>query len=137
MQSYLICKIENFKLSNILYGIFFSFSIPLWLLFLDFINFKCPIHEYLHLWCSGCGGTRMFFSILDFNFYQAFRYNPLVFILLVIFCIYFIISVIIYIKKKAIYLPSSKLLLILLFILISYMILRNISYFSYLIPTEV
>lgn len=79
----------------------------------------------------------MFISIIDFNFYQAFRYNPLLFILLIICFIYIIISIFIYIKKKVIYIPSNKLLISILIVLIGYMILRNISYFSYLIPTEV
>lgn len=79
----------------------------------------------------------MLLSILNFDFYQAFRYNPLLFIFIIILSIYIIISIFIYIKKKVIYIPSTKLLIFILIILIGYMILRNISYFSYLIPTEV
>lgn len=117
----------------------FSFTILLLINFLvvDNIKYECPIHKYLHLWCSGCGGTRMIKAIINLDFYQAFRYNPLLFILLIIFIIYLGISIFTYIKKKVIYLPSYKTLIILTFILVGYMVLRNINYFSYLIPTEV
>ena len=40
----------------------------------------CPIKKFLGLYCPGCGVTRMLYSILKGQFYQAFRYNPLIFI---------------------------------------------------------
>lgn len=79
----------------------------------------------------------MIISLSKLDFYQAFRYNSLLFILLFVGIIYLIIMVIIFIKKKVIIIPSTKSLIILLIILIGYMILRNISYFPYLIPTKI
>lgn len=46
------------------------------------IYLRCPIHEIFHVYCPGCGLTRMLLSILKLDFYQAFRYNPLLFIML-------------------------------------------------------
>lgn len=79
----------------------------------------------------------MIHSILNFDFYQAFRYNPLLFIFLIIGIIYTLIAIIIYIKKKELILPSKYSLIIILIIFLLYMILRNIGIFSFLIPTEV
>ena len=46
----------------------------------------CVFKNLFDIECAGCGGTRMFLSILKLDFYQAFRYNPYVFSLLVIWC---------------------------------------------------
>ncbi len=90
-------------------------------------NIPCIFHALTGLYCPGCGITRMFFSILEFDFYQAFRYNPLVFILLIgfIICKLFKIKL----SKNALY--------ILLFIVILYAVLRNIDIFEYLKPTDI
>ena len=45
------------------------------------IYVPCPINYVTGLYCPGCGITRMLFSIIKLDFYQAFRYNPLIFIL--------------------------------------------------------
>ena len=67
-------------------------GIMLFLLFLFYyflnqklnIGIPCIFHELTGLYCPGCGITRMFFAIIELKFYDAFRYNPLVFILLII-----------------------------------------------------
>lgn len=116
--------------------ILFLFSL-FWFCILNLINYECPIHTLFHLYCPGCGGTRMILSLLHFDFYQAFRWNPLLFILLFIGLIYLIFMGIVYKKKKVFVLPSMKVWIILIIILILYMILRNLDTFIYLIPTEV
>lgn len=105
--------------------------------FLELINFKCIYKELFNIYCPGCGFTRMLKSIFELNFYQAFRYNPLFFILIILFIPYFIYKLYVYIKKGIIELPNYKILILLASILIIYMILRNISIFNYLIPTKV
>lgn len=109
----------------------------LWIKIINFINYRCPIHELFGLYCPGCGGTRMFLSFIHLDFYQSFRWNPLLFILLILFIIYIIAGIIIYIKKKVIIVPSIKTCLFLVTILFLFMILRNIDMFSYLAPTRV
>lgn len=76
-------------------------------------------------------------SIINLDFYQAFRYNPLLFILSILFIPYFIYQLSMYIKYGNIKKPSLKLLIILVIILVIYMLLRNIPKFDYLIPTKI
>jgi len=54
------------------------------------IYIPCPIHFITGLYCPGCGITRMLFSMIKLDFYQAFRYNPLLFILFFPAFVYFI-----------------------------------------------
>ena len=99
------------------------------------LNLGCPIHHIFGVYCPGCGITRMFISIFQLQFYQAFRYNPLVFIYLIGYLIYFIIKVIL--KKvfnKDVKIPNT-ILYILIIIAILFGILRNIDSFNWLAPT--
>ena len=102
----------------------FSFYVP------------CIFHKITHLYCPGCGITRMIISILKLNFYQAFRYNPLMFILTPFLIIYEIIYYINWLQDKY-FKISKKIWYILLIITIIYTILRNINSFNYLIPTKI
>lgn len=96
----------------------------------------CPFHKFTGLYCPGCGVTRLLFSLIKLDFYQAFRYNPLVFILLILGLIYLIIKTIL--KKLNIYITIPNYIwCILIMIVIIYGILRNIPEFSWLAPTNV
>lgn len=116
---------------------FFIIGIILLIKLLEFIKFDCIYRKLFNIYCPGCGVTRMIKSILKFDLYQAFRYNPLCFILFIISIPYFIYKTIIYIKTGNIKLPSLKLLIIIIVILFIYMFLRNIPKFDYLIPTKI
>mgnify|MGYP005959288881 CR=1 FL=1 len=100
-------------------NLFYNFSIP------------CIFNKITGFYCPGCGITRMLFSIMQLRFYQAFRFNPLVFILLILSIIYCFFKLIL---KKDIYI-SNKTYIILLIITILFGILRNISFFKFLQPT--
>ena len=76
-------------------------------------------------------------SLLAFQFYKAFRYNPLIFILSIISVPIIIYKIIIYIKKGTIKAPSLKFYLIVVAILVLFMILRNIPWFDYLKPASI
>lgn len=91
----------------------------------------CPILKITGFYCPGCGITRMFISLLSGNIYQAFRYNPLVFILFIFIPIYFIVEK--YINKNT----KKKILYGLLVIVLVYTIARNIPIFSFLEPTQI
>jgi Protein of unknown function (DUF2752) len=39
---------------------------------------QCPIQEYLHLQCPGCGATRALAALLHGHLAEAFRFNALV-----------------------------------------------------------
>lgn len=92
------------------------------------IFIPCPIHSLTNLYCPGCGITRMLLSLCKLDFYQAFRYNPLAFIMLPIFIFYFIDYIISLFKnKKALYTKiNSKVCIVLIIIFIVYGIARNI-----------
>ena len=79
----------------------------------------------------------MVISLIHLDFYQAYRYNPFLFILLIIGILYLIFMIIVYIKKKVFVVPSVKVWLFILGLAICFMILRNLDMFVYLIPTEV
>ena len=101
------------------------------------IYLKCPIHEIFHVYCPGCGLTRMLSSILKLDFYQAFRYNPLLFIMLPFSLLLLIEDVYSELKnKKSIYkrIPNCIWYIIIVILLI-YAVLRNI--YPYLAPTVV
>ena len=100
----------------------------------------CVFHEVTDLYCPGCGMTRAFLAILQLDFYQAIRYNlfsPIVFVAGI-----FLGGNVLYKwyegKKSTILqkIPSLVWYSCLL-ILVSYGILRNIEYFSWLAPTTV
>lgn len=97
----------------------------------------CLFKNLFDIECAGCGGTRMFLSILKLDFYQAFRYNPYAFSLLVIGGIYVLYALIMKCLKKKIFIPNIKLLYVFLFTTFLFMILRNIPGFEFLLPTDV
>lgn len=106
-------------------------------IFITGAGLPCLIRKYTHLYCPGCGITRMFISLFSLNFYQAFRYNPLVFTYLLLYIIYTLINVIrVYLKKAKISL-NNGIYIILIVVAIAFGILRNIPEFSYLAPTIV
>lgn len=100
------------------------------------VYINCPIKEITGLYCPGCGITRMLQAILQLNFYQAFRHNPLLFISLPFF-IFFTVEGIIT-KKDPLYnkIPN-KILITIIIIFIIYGILRNLPLFDFLAPTIV
>lgn len=104
------------------------------------IKVPCLFKNITGLYCAGCGVTRMFLALLNLDFYQAFRYNSYV------FCILPIIIMYLFFELRNIFLLKSnplnskkfnKLWYILLISCILFMIMRNIEYFSYLIPTKI
>lgn len=118
-----------FALTVLIIGLF------LFLKILDIIHFKCFFRYFFGIYCAGCGTTRMVKSILHLEFYKAFRYNPLMFILFVLSLLYMIYMATFYLKKGKVKLPSFKVIISLVILLLFYMLLRNVSLFEYLKPT--
>lgn len=99
------------------------------------LKIECPIHSITGLYCPGCGITRMFVSIIELEFYQAFRYNPLLFIYLIfllLYAIYYFVLTKINIKPIKI---SNKFLYVIIVITVLFGIMRNINLFSWMAPT--
>lgn len=110
------------------YGIFIYFNQNL---------FFCPILKYLHIYCPACGVTRMILSILELDFYQAFRFNPLIFILLIMLILFSIVQISTFINKRKFIHINNKVYIVLIIVLIVYTIMRNMECFSFLLPTIV
>lgn len=114
------------------------FSLIIILCAIFHISIPCPIYSTTGLHCPGCGVTRMLREIFKLNFYQAFRYNMLLFILMPFFMFYIINNIyciITHKENKALYkkIPIN-LIYILIIILLLFGILRNI--FPILAPTK-
>ena len=112
------------------------------LLYFVFTNFfalyiPCLFHFITGLYCPGCGLTRMILSLFSLDFYQAFRYNMLLFMLLPFF-IFFILNYIyaLYKKKEPLFKKIPNFIwYIVIVILLLWGVVRNI--FPLLAPTTV
>lgn len=104
----------------------------------EFLSFfpSCPFHSITGLHCPGCGSQRAIYDLLQANFYQAFSHNPLI-----------VLGILTGFYKAVIWLkyPDSKqapnnLLYhkntpwVILILVISFWILRNIPLFNFLQP---
>ena len=112
-------------------------SIVINIIFVLIYQPACPWKVNFNIDCAGCGATRMFKSLFEFDFYQAFRFNPLLFCFLLFFIIYGVYVIICKIKNIKYYKIKQRDLWIILILVIIFMILRNIPMFYYLKPTLV
>ena len=122
---------------SLIYSLFIFIIVVIinYLLFNSFL--PCIFHKITGFYCPGCGVTRMLISIFKLEFYQAFRYNVYLFLLLIITIVYQIIKLITYkLLTKKIRL-NNYIYILLLMTTIAFGILRNLPNFSYLIPTVV
>lgn len=100
--------------------IFFILISSIYLIF--FGNVLCPIYTNFSFYCPGCGITRMLRSLINLEFYQAFRYNMLAFLLMISFIIYVVICL----WKKKLIKIDKKILYLILLLVVLFTILRNI-----------
>lgn len=132
-------KVFHLKTKTIKIVIFLLFLFCIYIgshITIEYLLFiKCPFYKFLHIYCPGCGITRMFVKIFNLKFYAAFRYNPLVFILFMAFSLYYILNI--FFKFNISERTKKIFFIILLFIVILYGVFRNVSYFSFLQPTEI
>lgn len=136
-------QLLNFKrIKKIKNEIFFIFLLLTLYILSEVFNFsllKCIFHEITGLHCPGCGVTRMISSILRLDFYQAFRYNPLVFILSPFLLIYGIIKLYEGMYDKLILNKRFEKIIVtfVIILLVIFGILRNIEMFNFLAPTTI
>ena len=102
-----------------------------------FYELSCPWKKNFNIDCAGCGATRMFKALIRLDFYQAFRFNPLIFSLFWLGLIYIVYVCICKLKKIKYYKIQDRDLIILLALVIVFTILRNIPGFEFLKPTIV
>ena len=115
-----------------LYSLGFGRGIPL----------VCPIYECTGYYCPGCGAGRACYSILHGRLYQAFRYNPLMVLLLPWIGLYYLICMTQWLVRGKETLSgkvSWKIPAVILGIVFLYGIIRNINVypFTLLAPTSV
>lgn len=60
----------------------------------------CMMHDFLHLYCPACGGTRAVRAILSFDFLTALKCNPAVLLTFIYFIYYDICAFVNIIRKK-------------------------------------
>lgn len=95
------------------------------------IGIPCLFYQITGFYCPGCGVTRMLFALLKLDFYQAFRYNPFVFLLIIFYLLYKILNIKYPVKINSYVIYGIVLLAIL------FGVLRNIEMFYYLKPTVI
>lgn len=99
--------------------------------------FQCPWKVAFNIDCAGCGATRMTKALLALDFYQAFRFNPLIFTLFVLAILYGLYVGLCKILKKNYYKLNVKWAYALIVVLVVFTVLRNTSLFGFLKPTIV
>ena len=99
------------------------------------IGIPCIFYEVTGLYCPGCGITRLCVSLFEGDLYQAFRYNPIIFIDVPIIFILFVLDIL-FKDKKIIKKITNVLIIILIVITVIFGVLRNILAFSFLAPTQ-
>ena len=106
------------------------FEAVLLYVFLNF-NIGCFFRNFLGFYCPGCGLTRAFISILNFDFVSAIKYNiisiPLFIFLLVLNIL--LLYDIIFNKNKSWKLIEkvSKYYFVIIFLLVITMIINNVN----------
>lgn len=119
----------------------FSYALVCYLIFgkVFGIYVPCFLNYVTGLYCPGCGLTRMLYSMLKGNFYQAFRFNPLMFIatpFIFLLIVDYLVSG--FFKRKPIITKIPNVIWYLLIVVfIIYGIMRNMPWFDYLKPTSV
>ena len=103
------------------------------------IKIPCIFEKITGLFCPGCGISRMFIAMSKLEFYQAFRYNPLIFIMTPFFIIFFLEHIISKAKNKESIIQRMPNIVwySCVVVIIIYGIIRNIPYFDYLKPTNI
>ena len=135
---------KNYRTIKILAAIFIPIIILGGLVFLFFVDpeknslFPCFFRFATGLDCPGCGTTRALYSLLHLRFWQAFRYNPLIYLLVPIATYFGAVGYIYLLTGKLFKLKlriSKPVIWIFVIVVLSFVILRNIpappfSYFK-------
>lgn len=102
----------------------------------------CPVRALTGYYCPGCGAGRACYAILHGQWYQAFRYNPLLVIILPWVILYYMICgmqwVIYGEERLSIHIPE-KIPLTIFIVLFIYGMVRNIEVYPFMLlaPTAV
>ena len=136
----MILRNKNRRIKNVL--VIYIIAITLIILGIAYIKIVdrpvCPINRLTGLACPTCGVTRMLTELVtNLNLYQAFRYNPLMFVLLPSMLIIGIVQTINYLKHGKFTKHYDKIISSIAIIVIAFGILRNIPMLCWLLPTKI
>lgn len=136
----MILKDKNRRIKNVL--VIYLIAIALIILGIVYIKIVnrpvCPINRLTGLACPTCGVTRMLTELVTtFDLYQAFRYNPLMFVLLPSMLVIGIVQTINYLKHGRFTKYYDKTISAIAIIVIAFGILRNIPMLYWLLPTKI
>ena len=100
------------------------------------LGIPCPFYTFFHIYCPGCGVSRMLVSLLTLDFSAAMQYNLLAFCLLPLFAAAAARRAWIYIKTGKVTLDRVDLIGLTLVTILALLfgILRNFEAFSFLAP---
>lgn len=104
----------------------------------EIITIPCIFHVITDKYCPGCGMTRMILSLFKLEFYQAFRYNMLGFVLTPFALFYIFHTIVLWSgngENNLIKKIPNKVWYSLIVVTFLFGILRNIEYFRFLAPT--
>lgn len=102
----------------------------------------CPIHSLTGLYCPGCGASRALASLLRLEVYEAFRWNPLLVLLLPFALFYLVWGSASWVRHGRNTLDEHippKLLWALVIMVLLYFLLRNLPLWPFVLlqPTAV
>ena len=106
------------------------------------LGLPCIVHSLTGLYCPGCGASRALASLLRFDFYGAFRWNPLLVVVFPFALFYLVWGSFSFVRcgRNTLddHLPT-KLLWALVAVMLLYFVLRNMPLwpFTLLQPTPV
>lgn len=88
---------------------------------------SCMVYKLTGFQCAGCGMTRAVHYFLNFEFYKAFKFNPLLY-LIILYLIYFFV---IFVLNKFKIIKQARLFIsaplhVFLVITVLFMIIRNL-----------
>ena len=121
------------KREYIIIGGAFLLGVILMILF----KVDCPWKKIFDIDCAGCGTTRMVVSLIQLDFYQAFRFNPFIFVLLVLCILYLGYILICKLLKKNYITIGKKTFIVIVLLSVIFMVFRNINGFEFLKPTAI
>lgn len=121
------------KREYIIIGGAFLLGVILMILF----KVDCPWKKIFDIDCAGCGTTRMVVSLIQLDFYQAFRFNPFIFVLLVLCILYLGYILICKLLKKNYITIGKKTFIVIVLLSVIFMVFRNINGFEFLKPTVI
>lgn len=130
---------RKYLVKRILYGILFPLFILIGCLCATGkrLVLPCTFYDLTGLYCPGCGSGRAVAATLRGDFWAAFRWNPMLYILGVpamAVLVWEYIRVVFDIRKMKPVTPPQWLVCTVTVLVIGFWILRNLPWFSFLAP---